>query len=111
MQSQQKYDIQTGLVLVSDNSSHKDIDSKIARYKQLQYQAKVIEAEMALIKKDIISECFDSDDCYYDSNGFLAATYKSQIRISLDQTKLKKEDPNTFDKYSDMKEIKVLLIK
>lgn len=111
MQSQLKYDDKTGVILTQDNTSIKDIESKVLRYKNLQYQQKVIEAEMAIIKKDIIDKCFKNNEEYFDSNNVLCATYKSQIRIFLDQTKLKNEMPNIYDEFSTLKEIKVLLIK
>lgn len=87
------------------------IDSVIKRYKEVSEQEKAIVAEKDFLKKHIINTYFIDKDVLLGEYDRVIATYKSQVRTQLDITKIKTEAPDIYNKYLDIKEIRILLVK
>jgi len=89
----------------------KSIESEIARAKAIKHEMDVLAAEYERIKKYLIETHFAHNEEFVGSEGLVLATYKSQLRVSLDSAKLKKEQADIFDQYSKIQEVKTFLIK
>lgn len=99
-------------LIENDNFSEEYLpDIDIITCKGLKKKIEALQHEYDLTKKRLVDSYFYLNQDYRDSKGNLMATYKSQIRQQFNNAGFKKDHPSMFDDYSDLKEIKVLLLK
>ena len=88
-------------------------EQKLLRMQELDKQIKVLDAELQMLKKQVIEEYFvaNNSDSYRTSRGLELATYKSQERNVFNQSKFKCDHNDIFSMYSEVKSISVFLLK
>jgi hypothetical protein len=72
---------------------------------------KVYEIHSERIKKQLIDHYLVNCDELTDSDGVVICTYKKSIRASFQSSIFQKDQPDLYEKYLDLKEIKTFLIK
>jgi cyclopropane fatty-acyl-phospholipid synthase-like methyltransferase len=87
------------------------LEIQIQQYRELSTRIKSLEAEREKLKKEMISAYFESHDTYKNNEGIILATYIPHERQSFKSVDFKNHHPDLFEKYSETREIKVLLIK
>lgn len=87
------------------------IETNIDRCRRIKKEIEILQAEYDMLKKGMIEGYFASNDTYITSQGLVLATYKGQIRQQFKTVEFKKDHPEMYDNYSDLKEIKTFLIK
>lgn len=87
--------------------------TKLARMKSLKQAIEELEAEYDMLKKEIIASHFEANntDVFTNDKGLVLATYKPQLRTLFKTTDFKKNEPDLYEKYLDIKEIKTFIIK
>ncbi len=92
---------ENGLPISSEDSRIIGIESRIDRISQVKYQIKVLQAEEAALKKNLIDEHFYCNDEYIDSNNVVLATYKEELYTIFKTELFKKDEASLYAKYSD----------
>ena len=95
------------------NKTSIDYPGKIDHMKRLKRKIEELSAEYDLLKKQIVTEYFELNhtDILKNDKGLVLATYKTQLRTQFKSSDLKKNEPSLYEKYLDISEIKVFLIK
>ena len=88
-----------------------EIESAIERYKDIDEQIKVLESKKDLLKQSLVRSYFAKNDSYFDQDGLLVATYKSQIRQVFNTTDFKRDHLDVYNQYTQPQEIHVFLVK
>lgn len=94
-----------------DMSLEEEIINNISLMKHLKEQIKDTQDKYDFLKEKTINQYFIDHPEFHTREGILVATYKPQIRIFLNQAKLKKDKPDLYETYSDVKEVYTFLIK
>lgn len=106
---------QDGRPLVMQDNSLLIVEAKMAsacdRYNEIKKQIEVLEAEKSMLRKQMIEDCFASNDTFMTRKGLVLATYKGQIRQQFKSAEFKKVHPELYDDFSELVELKVLLVK
>ena len=79
------------------NSSHltivpqANIEGKLVHMKNLTEQIKVLQAELTMLKTEVIRDYFVNNEEYKTARGLLLASYKKQIQNQFQQSKFKED--------------------
>ena len=83
---------------------------QLETYRDIDRQIKALSKEKDAVGNELKAGYFLNHDDYIHE-GRLIATYKPQVRISLDQKRLKEERPEIYEEYQTLSEHRVFLLK
>lgn len=85
--------------------NHSTVESKLIRMKDLDTQIKILEAELKMLKTEVINDYFVTNSSYQTSKGLILATYISFSQKQFQQSQFKKDNQNLYDLYTEEKTI------
>lgn len=88
-----------------------ELEIAITDYKAIDNAIKILEAKKSLLKDSLIKSYFAANDCYYNTDGKLVASYKAQIRQTFQTTEFKEVHLNLYNQFTKPQEIFVFLVK
>jgi hypothetical protein len=87
------------------------VESKLLRMKALKESIKALDAELKMLQDEVINDYFVDNTEYKTSKGLLLASYKSQDRNQFNSSKFKEDHEDIYSMYSEVKTIRVFLLK
>ena len=80
--------------------------NKLMRQQYLKSQIAALQAEFDEIKEELIDIWFSHTPKFLDENGIEICSYEASIRVQFKQKEFEKANPELFDKFCELKEIK-----
>ena len=86
-------------------------ETKLIRMRELADSIKILEAELTMIKQELISTHFVNNEEYKTTKGLLLATYKPQVQTQFQQSRFKTDHNDIYQMYCEEKTIFKFLLK